>query len=286
MKRFKKEGDAQAFDINWINRKESTYTHWTRGEIENQIQLAFRNHWLLFSELIAEEKRFNGGQKVLEVGCGRGSLSCYFSDAGYDCTLVDLSEKVINIAKKIFKDNALRANFVVGDANSLNLPDDEFDIIYSIGLLEHFEDIEKPIKEQLRVLKKGGIWFGYIVPEYKDNIQKEYEWINNILKGYQKNKKHKTENKEDVYRSDYGSERYIPILKESGLTNIKVSGVYPVPMISHSIDFPFSLMSKESENALLNKIYSMLDENEKITGKNPWLCKEGYGNAFLIWGVK
>ena len=96
MKKLKKEGDVNAFNNNWMNRKESTYTHWTRGKIKNQIQLAFRNHWLLFSELIAEEKKFNGGKKALEVGCGRGSLSCYFSDKGYDCTLFEKKNNILN----------------------------------------------------------------------------------------------------------------------------------------------------------------------------------------------
>ena len=39
------------------------------------------------------------------------------------------------------------------------------------GLLEHFEDIVTPIEEQIRILDKGGLFIGYIVPEYEDNIQ-------------------------------------------------------------------------------------------------------------------
>ena len=109
---------------------------------------------------------------MLEIGCGRGSLSCYFSDAGFDCTLVDLSKKVIDVAKNIFKKNKLKAKFKVDDTNALGFDDNSFDIIFSIGLLEHFEDIRKPLKEQIRVLDKGGIWFGYIVPEFKYNVQK------------------------------------------------------------------------------------------------------------------
>ena len=158
----KKTGDVELFDDNWKKREEAYYNHWTRGDIQNQIQLAFRNHWLLFNELMNEE-RYNDGKKVLEIGCGRGSLSCYFSDAGYDCTLVDLSKNAISLAKEIFYKNNLKANFLVGDANSLDFKDSSFDIIYSIGLLEHFEDIEQTLSEQIRVLKDGGIWFGYIV---------------------------------------------------------------------------------------------------------------------------
>jgi ubiquinone/menaquinone biosynthesis C-methylase UbiE len=282
----KKTGDTKAFDTNWKNRGESFYTHWTKGEILNQVQLAFRNHWLLFSELMKKENNYNKGKRVLEVGCGRGSLSCYFSENNYDCTLLDLSESVIDIAKNIFTRNNLQANFIVGDANNLNIPNNSFDVIFSIGLLEHFEDIVIPLSEQIRVLDKGGIWFGYIVPEYKENIQKDYEWINNILKGYQEINSQKVEKKEAIYRSDYGSERYVPILEKLGLKNIQVSGVYPIPMISHSIDFPFSLMSEQSEKVLIKHFEELLKNNSKNTGKNQWLCSEGYGNAFLVWGIK
>ncbi len=281
-----KQGDSPSFDKNWKNREESLYTHWTRDEIENQIQLAFRNHWTLFSELMEEEKNYNGGKRVLEIGCGRGSLSCYFSDAGFDCNLVDLSAKVLDVAEGIFKKNHLKAKFTVGDANNLDMPNNSFDVIYSIGLLEHFEDIEKPLKEQIRVLDDGGIWFGYIVPKYKDNVQKEFGWINDILKGYQKQNNNKDTDKEKVFRSDFGSERYVPILEELGLKNIQTSGVYPLPMISHSIDFPFSLMPKDSEKALVKHFEKILNENKVKTGKHPWLCEEGLGNAFLIWGTK
>ena len=119
-----------------------------------------------------------------------------------------------------------------------------------------------------------------------DNVQKDYEWINDILKGYQQQHEDVDQHKESVYRSDLGSESYVPILEELGLKNIQVSGVYPLPMISHSIDFPFSLMPADSEKSLVNYFEQRLKENGVKTGKHPWLCKEGFGNAFLIWGVK
>jgi 2-polyprenyl-3-methyl-5-hydroxy-6-metoxy-1,4-benzoquinol methylase len=278
------KGDVERFDKNWKKRDEASYTHWTRGVIENQIQLAFRNHWLLFSELIKKESI--NGKRVLEVGCGRGSLSCYFSDAGFDCTLVDLSENAINLAKEIYKKNNLKANFVVGDANNLDLMDSSFDIIFSIGLLEHFDDIQQTLSEQIRVLDDGGIWLGYIVPKYKKNIQNQYNWINDILEGYNKKTSKVKVEKEEVFRSDYGSERYIPVLKKLGLKNINSSGVYPLPMISHSIEFPFSLMPEDSERALVSRLQQMLLKNGIETGLNPWLCEEGFGNAFLVWGIK
>ena len=279
-------GDSVAFDANWKSRSESNYTHWIRGEAENQVQLAFKNHWTLFKSLMSKESGYKGGKKVLEIGCGRGSLSCYFSDDGYNCTLVDLSASVLEIAQSIFKKNNLSANFVVGDTNALEFDDSSFDIIYSIGLLEHFEDIERPINEQIRVLNKGGIWFGYIVPKYTHNIQAEFQWVNDMLKGYYKHNIEVDAHKESLYRSDIGSENYKTVLKKFGMKNIKSSGVYPLPMISHSIEFPFSLMPRESELALVKYLTNLLKLNGEKTGKHPWLCEEGYGNAFLVWGTK
>lgn len=280
-----KTGDVRSFDQNWKQRAEALYTHWTRGQPANQIQLAFRNHWTLFNELMSTPA-FNKGRRVLEVGCGRGSLSCYFSDAGHDCTLLDLSPKVISIAKAIFSKNGLEAKFDVGDACQLPYADASFDLVFSIGLLEHFDDIETPIREQTRILAPGGLFIGYVVPKYTHNIQKDYNWINLILAGYVGESEQSQLAKEQVFRSDHGSQRYLPLLRKYGIINPASIGVYPLPMISHSIEFPFSLMPQPSEAALVAHLESMLEANHLKTGRHPWICEEGFGQAFVIWGVR
>ena len=45
-------------------------------------------------------------------------------------------------------------------------------------------------------------------------------------------------------------------------------------------------MPQKSEQELVQYFKKILIEIEKKTGTHPWLCKEGYGNAFLVWGVK
>src|SRR5262245_22175425 len=117
-----KAGDSENFEKNWEIRPESLYNHWTRGEVNNQIQFAFRQHWSLFSGLM-DEPGFNRGRRCLEIGCGRGSISAYFADAGFDCTLVDIAPNVIEIARNIFDKAKLKARFMVGDANDLRFGD-------------------------------------------------------------------------------------------------------------------------------------------------------------------
>ncbi|WP_320045030.1 methyltransferase domain-containing protein [uncultured Desulfobacter sp.] len=279
-----KKGDRGAFDENWKNRSETNYIHWTKGTPENQIQLAFRNHWNLFNEII--EGRIKG-RRVLEVGCGRGSMSAYFADDGFECTLLDSSESAIETAKRIFEQNGLNAKYDVGDALKLPYDDHSFHLVFSIGLLEHFKDIYTPISEQIRILDSGGIFLGYVVPKYTDNVQKDYGWINDLLKAIVKQDSTDEDfEKTDVYRSDSGSDRYVDVLRKMPVKDIACSGVYPLPMISHSIEFPFTLLDKKCEAILVQHFQGVLEARFRNTGKNPWLCDEGFGQAFLIWCVK
>ncbi|MPZ14055.1 MAG: methyltransferase domain-containing protein [Chloroflexi bacterium] len=107
-------------------------------------------------------------QKSLEVGCGSGGVSLYFQNTrNYHVNLVDLSDAALSFARKNFKANSTEsgasAAFVKGDANDLPFEAASFDLVMSFGLLEHFSDIEQPISEQIRVLRKGGIFFADIV---------------------------------------------------------------------------------------------------------------------------
>ncbi|MCC7305661.1 MAG: class I SAM-dependent methyltransferase [Alphaproteobacteria bacterium] len=273
-------GSVSEFDRNWKDRREARYNHWVRGAPQNQIQLAFRSHWNLFREILAGHP----GKTCLEVGAGRGSISSYFADNGYRPTLLDTSESILDVAKDIFNANGHEADFVVGNALALDFPDNSFDVVVSIGLLEHFEDIQTVLSEQVRVLKKGGTFLGYIVPERPDNIQRHWRWLNRVLKsiakisGFSK----AAAPKSDIYRSDYGSERYLPVIKKLGAEDILVTGVYPLPMISHSPEFPFSLLPRPVEYILTRIFETVLAARKILYKKNPWMCDERFGQAFLI----
>jgi len=274
-------GDGASFHENWKSQQEAYYLHWIRGKPKNQIQLAFRQHWLTFQPYLKNLQ----GKRCLEVGCGRGSMSAYFADAGWDCTLLDISPKAIELAAEAFLKQQLPAHFAVGDCRSLPYDSESFDLCFSIGLLEHFRDFDDVIREQVRVLANGGLFIGYIVPHIPDNVQQEYSWVCDLLKAV--TAPQSPIEKTPVYRSDALSPPYLNSMTKAGLINLSHSGIYSVPMISHSIEFPFTLLGDDAEAILVNHFTALLEDRKKrYAGKDPWLCDEHYGQAILVCGYK
>jgi ubiquinone/menaquinone biosynthesis C-methylase UbiE len=277
-----KKGSVAEFDENWRELADSSPYHFKRGDPDHQIQFAFQNHWRVFKNVM---KGIPSG-KALEVGCGRGSMGAFFAEAGLETTLLDTSPSALQIARANFQNDNLEAEYICGDALELPFDDDQFDVIVSIGLLEHFEDIETAVKEQVRVIKKGGYFLGYVVPERSISVQKLGSPVNFILKLFQTGlfgKKGHLPLKFPIYRNEYASQNYLNILDGLNVTESGAFGMFPVPLISHSVNFPFSIMEPSSERRLVWLWRFLLGLRR---GTDPWICSEKWGLAFLVWAKK
>ncbi len=109
------------------------------------------------------------GKKVLEIGCGVGIDSLQFARAGAELTAVDLTPNAILFAKRNIELHGLHATFINANAESLDLPDDHFDAVYSHGVLHHTPRPQKAVDEVYRVLKPGG--------EAVIMLYKKYSWM-------------------------------------------------------------------------------------------------------------
>ena len=90
---------------------------------------------------------------MLELGCGTGHWTSYFTSKGFTVTAIDESETMIKIANS---KNIRNASFMKADAASLPFSDNSFAVISSITMLEFVEDPEVIMSETDRVLKPGG----------------------------------------------------------------------------------------------------------------------------------
>lgn len=73
---------------------------------------------------------------------------------GADVFGIDISEPTLRQAHEGFAPGALKAS--LADVRRLPFADESFDIIYSMGTVEHFDESEEAVAEMARVLKPGG----------------------------------------------------------------------------------------------------------------------------------
>jgi ubiquinone/menaquinone biosynthesis C-methylase UbiE len=94
--------------------------------------------------------------KLLEVGCGIGVDSIQLAKCGFDVTAVDLTENALTVAREFAAHRGVSIDFRLGNAETLDFPDETFDAVYSFGVLHHTPDIDAAVAEVHRVLKPGG----------------------------------------------------------------------------------------------------------------------------------
>lgn len=101
--------------------------------------------------------KYAKNKKVIETGCGTGLMAGYLQKLGMKATALDLSQKVLNYAKEIAMISKVISpcKYEQGDILNLKYKNNAFDVCFSNGVLEHFddEDIIKTLKEQMRISK-------------------------------------------------------------------------------------------------------------------------------------
>jgi 2-polyprenyl-3-methyl-5-hydroxy-6-metoxy-1,4-benzoquinol methylase len=100
------------------------------------------------------------GKRVLEVGCGIGTDSINFARAGAELTAVDLSSESLRVAEERAEvmDVADRIRFVQANAEELTsvLEDEQFDLVYSFGVVHHTPHPERALAEIRALVAPGG----------------------------------------------------------------------------------------------------------------------------------
>jgi ubiquinone/menaquinone biosynthesis C-methylase UbiE len=99
------------------------------------------------------------GQEVLEIGVGAGADFENWVQNGAIATGFDLTEAAIELTRerlslKGLSDGAFTLK--TADAESLDIDNETFDLVYSYGVIHHSPDTAKCLDEIFRVLKPGG----------------------------------------------------------------------------------------------------------------------------------
>lgn len=135
------------------------------GEQDLESESFFRKANLKFKEMLGIVKN----KRILDIGCGVGSISFYLAQKGAKVTGIDLSANLIEYCKKEAKRRKLEIQFKEMNAQIPDFEDESFDIIVGSRVVHHIPEIEVFFKECMRLLKKGG-FIAFIEPLKKNII--------------------------------------------------------------------------------------------------------------------
>ncbi len=185
---------------------------------------------------------------ILDLGCGYGWYTNYFSKVGGKVIGCDGSENMLSIAKNKYPDFIFEK---VDIEKELPYEDNYFDIVFCNQVLMDIKNIENLISEIYRITKQNGIFYMSVVhPAFYDCIWKKDE------NGFMKNKVM------ERYLSEYSFENnfwgktthfhrtislYFNTIINCGFTLIRIEEPKAYDNISKSDEFPLFLFAEFSK---------------------------------------
>lgn len=151
-------------DINTVAR-DHEHEQWSelfRRELEGTDAELYSSYWwkVYYDQMMQVIAPLLAGDspKVLEAGSGSGKGSILLGKA-VDRTLLDISHDALEYAKLLAKKfGATNISFVEGDIFASPFKTRSFDLVWNIGVVEHYEqpDATKLLENMIRVTKPGG----------------------------------------------------------------------------------------------------------------------------------
>ena len=131
-----------------------------RWQLPSKLNVGVRNALSLLSSHVRP------GMRVLEIGCAPGKHLAYLGKVreAIVCGL-DYSGPGITNCKELFRRLGLKAEFRCEDLHHSTFPEQSFDVVYSLGVVEHFQDPKPAIERHVAMAKPGGLVL-ITVPNY------------------------------------------------------------------------------------------------------------------------
>jgi len=138
-----KKDEIFFFDTMWKGEK-------YEDEPEESYQKTFR--------LLKLDQPHEGSMSVVDAGCGSGAWGIRLAKRGYVVIGIDISRKLIKMARKLSKTENANFSPVLGDIEYLPFKSEIFDQCLCGGVLHHFRSrsLKLVVKELSRIVKKNG----------------------------------------------------------------------------------------------------------------------------------
>jgi len=120
-------------------------------------------------------------ENLLDIGCGAGNytLKMLSKNPRLHCTLVDLSQPMLNKALERVSEQTDKVSIIQGDLREIALPKNHFDIILAGAVLHHLRDDadwEKTFEKLYQILKPDGCLMISDLVTQENYLVTQYIW--------------------------------------------------------------------------------------------------------------
>lgn len=140
--------------LRWRRCEREAYRPFGNREWRNAVQSAIE------VPMLARALRIPAGQRVLEIGCGRGvGLAALAAVCRPELlTGLDVDPVLLDVARQRLQWRGIAAELVHGDAREMPFADGSFDVVVDFGTCYHVSRPQAALDEIARVLSNGGLF--------------------------------------------------------------------------------------------------------------------------------
>jgi ubiquinone/menaquinone biosynthesis C-methylase UbiE len=106
-------------------------------------------------------------RRILDLGCGEGRHLIFLGKLGYEMSGFDCALPALEFSRQWLNHDGLQAELKHGDMSKLPWPDEYFDAVISIKVINHHtrDLLRKTFDEVYRVLRSGGYFLATAMKE-------------------------------------------------------------------------------------------------------------------------
>lgn len=163
---------------------EGIQEYWTiRSDSYSVQNLQEMNNWKrdAWREKILREAPQKEKLDILDIGTGPGFFAINLALAGHHVTAVDVTEEMLNHARKNAEAYGAQVDFYLHNGDTLFCEDASFDLIVNRNVIWNLERPEQAFKEWMRALRPGGRmvyfdanWYLYLYDQKTAEAKKYY----------------------------------------------------------------------------------------------------------------
>ena len=149
-----------ASEIDRFNRLSATW--WNSAgpmrplHVINELRLEYL-HQLMAQQFTCAVPSNLAGLRVLDIGCGAGLLCEPLARSGAQVTGIDAAARNVAAARIHAASQGITIDYRVGDPAAALRPDERFDVVLLLEVVEHVADVEAFVAAAVRHVAPGGL---------------------------------------------------------------------------------------------------------------------------------